>query len=221
MGIDIKDFYFNTDMPRYEYMKIPISVIPEEIIDLHNLKPLFHNGYVYVEIRKGMYGLPQASRIANDKLVPILANAGYHQSEQIPGLFAHETRPVAFCLVVDDFGVKYVGKEHAKHLIDTLEAADYKITIDWEGKTFCGINLTWDYENGTVDLDMNGYIAKALQNDLNILPLNALNMPHMTGKNQTMEPKLNSLKNQIPVHPLIQKESNNYKKLLQLKELSR
>ena len=36
--------------------------------------------------------------------------------------------------MVDDFGIKYVGKEHAQHLIDTLEAADYKITIDWEGE---------------------------------------------------------------------------------------
>lgn len=163
MGMDIKDFYLNTPMPRYEYMFIPVKVIPKSIFDQYNLEPLVHNGKVYVEIRKGMYGLPQAGRIANDKLIPILSSAGYHQSEHTPGLFKHESRPIAFCLVVDDFGVKYVGKEHALHLLKTLEDAGYVVTTDWEGKQFCGIDLAWDYTNGTVDLSMPGYVEKALQ----------------------------------------------------------
>ena len=178
MGIDIKDFYLNNPMSRYEYMRIPINQIPQKIIDLYNLTPLIHNGAVYVEIRKGMYGLPQAGRIANDKLVPILEKAGYIQSDHIPGLFKHQTRPISFCLVVDDFGVKYVGDEHAHHLIDTLKQADYQITTDWEGTQFCGIRLTWDYENGTVDLDMPNYIAKALQRFEHALPSKPQDSPH-------------------------------------------
>jgi hypothetical protein len=47
-------------------------------------------------------------------------------------------------IVVDDFGVKYVGKEHAQHLIDTLKKW-YKLAEDWEGKIYCGINLDWHY----------------------------------------------------------------------------
>jgi hypothetical protein len=163
MCMDIKDFYLNNDMSRYEYMRIPINQIPQRIMELYKLAPLVHNGAVYVEIRKGMYGLPQAGKIANDKLIPILKAAGYHQSDHTPGLFKHEHRPIAFCLVVDDFGVKYVGKEHAEHLANTLTSAGYKLTLDWEGNTFCGINLNWDYANGTVDLSMPGYIEKALQ----------------------------------------------------------
>ena len=98
------------------------------------MAPLVHNGAVYVEIRKGMYGLPQAGKIANDKLIPILKAAGYHQSDHTPGLFKHEHRPTAFCLVVDDFGVKYVGKEHAEHLANTVgffAGANRTIKIDW------------------------------------------------------------------------------------------
>ena len=38
-----------------------------------------------------------------------------------PGLWRHVTRPVQFTLVVDDFGVKYVGKEHAVHLIKAIK----------------------------------------------------------------------------------------------------
>jgi hypothetical protein len=115
-----------------------------------------------VEIHKGMYGLSQAGRIANDALVLHLAKHGYLQSKMIPGLFHHESRPVSFCLVVDDFGIKYVGKENAEHLINALKSK-YTITIDWEAKQFCGINLTWDYKNRTVDMDMPDYVGNTLQ----------------------------------------------------------
>ena len=125
-------------------MQIPIKCIPSKIFDQYNLEPLVHNGAVYVEIRKGMYGHPAAGRIASDALIPVLEKAGYVQSDTTPGLFKHTTQPVAFCLVVDDFGVKYVGKEHAKHLIQTLQDVNYKITTDWDGTNFCGMTLDWD-----------------------------------------------------------------------------
>jgi hypothetical protein len=54
MGLNIKDFYLNTKMERYEYMRMPIAIIPQEIIDQYKLLPLAHYGYVYIEIRKGM-----------------------------------------------------------------------------------------------------------------------------------------------------------------------
>ena len=44
--------------------------------------------------------------------------------------------------MVDDFGVKYVGHEHAIHLKDTLEQ-HYKVTNDWRGKWYIGIALDW------------------------------------------------------------------------------
>ena len=162
MVADIKDFYLNNPMQRYEYMRIPLALLPQAIIDQYDLMSIAHKGHVCVEITKGMYGLPQAGRIANDALVLHLAQDGYHQSAQIPGLFKHETRPVSFCLVVDDFGIKYVGKENAEHLLQTLRKK-YTITTDWEGKQFCGINLTWDYKNRTVDMDMPKYVDNALQ----------------------------------------------------------
>jgi hypothetical protein len=161
MCLDIKDFYLNNDMQHYEYMKIAVSAIPQEVFDAYQLSALVHHGHVYVEIRKGMYGLPQAGRIANDALVPYLAQNGYHQLEHTPGLFKHETRPILFSLVVDDFGVQYTGTEHAQHLVDVI-AAKYKMTTDWTGSLYCGITLDWDYTARTVDLSMPGYITKAL-----------------------------------------------------------
>jgi hypothetical protein len=47
---------------------------------------------------------------------------------------------------VDDFGVKYVGKQHSQNLIDSLETY-YTVSKDWNGGLYCGIILKWDYEN--------------------------------------------------------------------------
>jgi len=43
--------------------------------------------------------------------------------------------------VVNVFGVKYVGKEHADHLIICLKQEKYKLTEDWAGDLYCGISL--------------------------------------------------------------------------------
>jgi Reverse transcriptase (RNA-dependent DNA polymerase) len=162
MCIDIKDFYLNTPMSRSEYMRVPLGSIPKAILDTYNLHSISHNGNVYVEISKGMYGLPQAGKLANDALILHLRAQGYHQCPQTPGLFTHQSRPISFCLVVDDFGVKYVGKEHAQHLINTLNQ-HYTITEDWTGDTYLGMHLNWQYTAGHVDISMPGYVQKALQ----------------------------------------------------------
>ena len=47
-------------------------------------------------------------------------------------------------LLVDGFGVEYVGDCHARHLKMTLEEK-YEITMDWEGTNYSGIDIKWDY----------------------------------------------------------------------------
>ncbi len=51
MVLDVKNFYYGTPMERYEYMKLPIKLIPPEIIAQYNLLALVSDGYVYMEIR--------------------------------------------------------------------------------------------------------------------------------------------------------------------------
>jgi hypothetical protein len=63
---------------------------------------------------------------------------------------------------VDDFGVKYVGEEHAQHLKNTLEE-HYKLTCDWTGTRYIGITLDWDYNKRQVHLSMPNYVKKALK----------------------------------------------------------
>ena len=67
-----------------------------------------------------------------------------------------------FTLVVNDFGVKYVGKEHAMHLQNAIKE-NYEVKTEWAGKQYIGITLDWDYKRRQVHLSMPGYVAKALQ----------------------------------------------------------
>jgi hypothetical protein len=71
LGIDIKDFYLSTVMTQYEYMCIPLQMLPPAIKEQYNLTSLIHNSCVYVEIRKGMYGLPQAGKLANSGAIHV------------------------------------------------------------------------------------------------------------------------------------------------------
>ena len=109
MCADAKNFYLATPMDRYEYMKIPVRLIPQKFIDECDLSSKIKNGYLCMEIVRGMHGLPQAGVLANKLLKERLAVHGYKEVEHTPGLFYHETRPIWFTLAVDDFGVKYVG----------------------------------------------------------------------------------------------------------------
>jgi hypothetical protein len=68
------------------------------------------DGWVYIEIRKGMSGLKQTGLLANQLLQKRLSSFGYYPARHISGLWLHKTRSIAFSLIVDDFTVKYVGK---------------------------------------------------------------------------------------------------------------
>ncbi len=53
---DIKNMYLETPRDWYEYMKMPIALFPAGIIEHYRLNDKVLGGYVYMEIRKGMYG---------------------------------------------------------------------------------------------------------------------------------------------------------------------
>ena len=89
-------------------------------------------------------GLSQSGLLATKLLERRLNKRGYYQSKLVPGLWKHERRPVQFTLVVDNFGVKYMGKEYAQHLKSTLEEK-YIVTAEWAGTRYIGIRLDWNF----------------------------------------------------------------------------
>jgi hypothetical protein len=86
MMMDIKHYYLGTPLPRFEYMKMMLSRFPEEIVQKYNLNALAVNGWVYIEIRKGMYCLKQAGLLANQLLQTRLAPFGYYPARHTPEL---------------------------------------------------------------------------------------------------------------------------------------
>jgi hypothetical protein len=140
MMMDIKNYFLGTPLPTFEYMRLPISILPLEIIEKYQLTRLAVNGWVYLEIRKGMYGLKQAGILSNKLLQKRLKPCGYHPAIHKPGLWMHTTKPTTFSIVVDDFAVKYITDADAHHLQNAL-LRHYEITTDWGGTVYSGITF--------------------------------------------------------------------------------
>ncbi len=163
MCLDIKNFYLTACLEYYKYMQMPLTLFPEWIQIQYNMKTLAYNGYVHLEMRCAVWGLPQAGIIANKKLRRKLAPFGYFEHVNMPDLWYHESCPISFTLIVDNFGVNYVNKDDVDHLIASIKNT-YTLTKDWMGDLYCRIALSWDYINRMVDISMPGYIKKIYKN---------------------------------------------------------
>ena len=163
MTIDLKDYFLQSFLLEPEYLRIHGKYFLPDIRQKYNINALIDSdGYVYCEVKRGIYGLKQAAKLARDQLIKHLAPYGYYPTLQEPNIWAHKTKPTKFCLCVDDFGIKYFSELDAQHLIKALQAA-YEITINKEGNDFCGLKLNWNYDNGFVDVSMPKYVNKALE----------------------------------------------------------
>ena len=129
-----------------------------------------------------MYGLKQAAILAYKQLKQNLAHHGYHPIPHSVGMWKHKSRKTIFCLCVDDFGIQYHTQADADHLIHALRQY-YKITIDWNGRNYCGLQLDWNYKDRHVDISMPGYIDNLLQK-LKINVHHGQLMHHTNGANQ-------------------------------------
>jgi hypothetical protein len=93
--MDMKNFYLCTPMSQYKYMQLKLADMLEDVIAHYKLFNIATpDGYVYCEIRQGMYGLLQAGIIAQELLAKRLKEHGYSQSKATPGLWKHKWRPV-------------------------------------------------------------------------------------------------------------------------------
>ena len=109
-----------------------------------------------------MYGLQQAGLLANEILEKRLSKRGYQQRKLVHGFWTHDWIPVQFTLIVDVFGVKYVGKYHTIHLKNTIEE-NYTVSKEWDGLRYIGITIDCDYKRRQVHLSMPNYVTKYLK----------------------------------------------------------
>ena len=104
-------------------MRIPLKITPQKIIDTYDLKAMVDKqGWIYMRIKKGNYGLKQAGIIADQELVKHMAPFGYHPVKHTPGLWLYDSKKTRFILVVDDFYVQYCSTEDASHFLNALRS---------------------------------------------------------------------------------------------------
>lgn len=131
MTADISDFYITkgNTLTRPEYMWIPLKTLPEDVIVKYNLRALQHNGKVMVRIDSAIYGLKQAGRISQERLIKHLAEHGYIQCPNTPCIFKH----------IERLGV-----------IRQL----YRLTVDWKGEQYIGMTIALDRPANTLTTSM-------------------------------------------------------------------
>ena len=178
-GGDVKDFYLNTPLKKKRYGKVQAKYIPQETIEKHQLADLIdEDGWLYYEISMGMYGIPEAGRLANDLLRERLKKFGYYECTHTPGFWKHIYKPISWTLIVDDFGFKYTNRQHIKELLEIMSKW-YVVKMDWLGTSFGGITLKWNYTNERwVELSLPGFIEKLLIRFKHTRPKQPQDSPH-------------------------------------------
>eukprot|EP00978_Attheya_sp_CCMP212_P010663 scaffold25948_cov32-Attheya_sp.AAC.1 len=155
MTMDIKNFYLCCPLDRSEFMKMPITIFPQHIIDQYHLMDLVYKGYIWIEIKRSIiYGLPQAGKLA---------------CQRVPEAETSTTRILR-------------GETHARpmetHNKTTNIYPNGRRFWDWDGALYCDITLDWNYEEGWVDISMPGYIKKVLQKYKHEAPTRPQNSPY-------------------------------------------
>ena len=142
---DLKDFFLATPMKDPEYMLIHSKYFFNNIQMAYDIDTkIAPDGYVYIRIQKGMYGLKQAAVLAYNQLVNNLKPHGYLPCPFTTGLWCHTTRKTKFCLCVDDFGVKSFSDADKNHFLSTLQKY-YDISVDDTGSNYLGLTMDWNY----------------------------------------------------------------------------
>jgi hypothetical protein len=155
MCLNIKK-YLTAALEYFKYMKIPLTLFPAWTIEQYNLNTMVLDSWVYIKMRRAVWGLLQMVILANKCLRRKLAPFGYYENINTPGLWHHELQPLTFTLVGHNFGFKFVNKEDVAHSISSIKTK-YKLTTDWTGNLYCIIMLNRDYVARTANILMPGY----------------------------------------------------------------
>lgn len=160
---DITAFYLGTPLGKEEYMSLRLDQIPPSVIAEQNLAELSHRDKVLCRVNKGIYGLPQAGRLARERLVRHLQTHGFREDPDVPSLFRHARRPIQFVLVVDDFDIGYAEESDLIAFEAALNEL-YTIKVDRAARKYLGIQTDYDKTSRTMKLSMPRYYDNALRN---------------------------------------------------------
>jgi hypothetical protein len=118
--IDLTDFYLGTDLPHPEYIRIPIRLIPSNVIEVYKLKKVTTSNALLCSVHKTHYGLPQAAALNQQRLFRHLKKHGYNPLPSSPSVVRNNDGTIRFTLVVDDFAVLWTNQKSMNHFLYTL-----------------------------------------------------------------------------------------------------
>jgi hypothetical protein len=160
--LDLTDFYLGTDLPHPEYIRIPLRLIPENVIAFYNLQPFISGNALFCSVHKTHYGLPQAGALSQQRLFQHLRKNGYYPIPSSPSVFRNNTGTIRFTLVVDDFAVAWTNRDCMNHFVHTLTEL-YQVKVNWMGSKYLGMDIAINRKQQHVTLSMPGYIDKLLR----------------------------------------------------------
>lgn len=134
LTMDTSNFYLMTLLLSPQYLQMTLADLPEKIIKEYKPHGSNNEWTDYIKVIKGRYSLPQAGILTNELLEKWLNKNSYYLSTLVLDLWKHKTSPISFTLVVDNFGVKYINKQHAEHFMSVLKE-HYTVIKDWSGKS--------------------------------------------------------------------------------------
>ena len=69
MTMDISNFYLTTPLKRKGYMRMKLKDMPEDVIEYYHLhEKATEDGWIYIAVKHGMYGLPQIGILTQEQL---------------------------------------------------------------------------------------------------------------------------------------------------------
>jgi hypothetical protein len=164
-SVDLKDFYLGTpvDLPlsQRQFIRIDVGTYSPAVLSRLSLLPFLKTAasgkrFIVFRIDQTMYGLKEAGKLSNLRLVSLLSFAGFIET-RTSCLFRHLTRPIAFVLVVDDFGIKYQNRDDFDYLVSSLSRL-YQVKASPVATKFLGFTLDHDRAQRTLTLSYPGYI---------------------------------------------------------------
>jgi len=160
-SLDLKDFYLGSQLEHDEYMWLTRKQVPQSILDRYGDRIIWSGDKTMVRIAKGLYGLPQAGRLAHEKLTTLLAKHDYRPTST-PCLFKHATNGLYFTLVVDDFLIKYHDRASLEHLFTSIRE-EYNFDVDETATKYIGMTIDYNKPQRTITISMPGYVTAALK----------------------------------------------------------
>ena len=93
MSCDLNEFSLEILISRVEYIRIHSKYSPPDIRELYHIEGLVAvDGYVYIQIMKGIYGLKKSALISYNKLISYMDPHSYYPVPFTTGLWEHNTR---------------------------------------------------------------------------------------------------------------------------------